>query len=602
MATSEEIRKRLELLRSAMKEMQVDLYLMTSSDYHSSEYVDDFFKVSEYFSGCTSDNVKLLIEAESARLWTDGRYFISAQRELQDTGITLMRMGEEYVPTVREYLADHLSKDMLLAFDGRCVSATDGREYRKIAAKNGAKIDSSVDFAERLWVERPAMPSNPITLLSDDYTGESYVSKARRVREALKRRGASYLVLSKLDDIMWLFNLRGGDVAYNPVALSYAILGMDTADLFLEEREVSDVLRDYCRAKRIKLHSYQEFFYYIRDYHFEGAVFVDEEASSDALLDVLHDRASLIGGINPTTMMKAIKNETELERSRHFYLQDSVQVCRFIFWLKNAIKTEQITEISAAKKMDELRSEIEGFLDLSFETISAYNENAAMAHYAPDEASCSILQRKGFLLVDSGGQFEGGTTDVTRTIVLGEVSDEMKRDFTLVAMANLRLLYAKFPYGCTGINLDTYARAPLWEAGVDYNHGTGHGIGYRLNVHEGPQAIRWRRRADGMDCMFEAGMITSDEPGIYRENQWGIRTESITICQEGETNSFGHFLQFEPLTFVPIDLEAIDASMMERSDIRRLNAYHAAVYEKIAPFLNEEEKLWLKDATRRIEE
>ncbi len=601
MVTSNEIRNRMGMLQSAMKEAGIDAYLITSSDYHASEYVGDFFKVSEYFSGCTSDNVTMIVEQNAARLWTDGRYFISAERELADTDIQLMKMGEPGVPTVKQYLGSILEKDALLGFDGRCVSAADGKAYRRIAEQNGARVDGTVDFAESLWLDRPQMPEHPVTILSDELAGESFESKAEKVREYLKRNQASYLVLSKLDDIMWLFNIRGADIACNPVAISYAILGLTTADLFIQDREVTAELRDYTRAHRIKLHDYFEFTDYIRDYHFEGRVFIDESASGDYLMNVLRKKADFVTGTNPTTLLKAVKNETELENSRKYYLLDSVAVCRFIYWLKHQIGKETITEISAARKIDELRSEIPGYLDLSFETISAYQGNAAMAHYAPDEEHCSVLSPEGFLLVDSGAQYLGGTTDVTRTIALGALTDEMKRDFTLVAAANLRLLYAKFPYGCTGINLDTFARAPLWESEIDYNHGTGHGIGYILNVHEGPQGIRWRANHNGRDWMFEKGMITSDEPGIYRKNKWGIRTESIIECVEDRTTEFGTFMKFDSLTYVPIDLDAIDPAYLDDSDIRKLNAYHSEVYEKIAPYLSDEEKTWLAHETRAIQ-
>lgn len=296
--------------------------------------------------------------------------------------------------------------------------------------------------------------------------------------------------------------------------------------------------------------------------------------------------------------MKAIKNPTELQNLRKYYIEDSVAVCRFIYYVKNNVGKIPMTEISAAQYLDNLRSQIPGFLDLSFPTISAYNANAAMAHYAPDENSCAELKPEGFLLVDSGGQYLGGTTDVTRTIALGPLSEEMKRDFTLVLASNLRLLYAKFPYGCTGVNLDTFARAPLWEHGIDFNHGTGHGIGYILNVHEGPQNIRWRANKKGKDWAFDAGMITSDEPGIYREGKYGIRTETITECVSDEVNEFGRFLKFAPLTYVPIDQEALDRNYLAKEDIEKLNDYHAKVWEKISPYLEGEEKEWLRKATR----
>ncbi len=600
MTNSEEIQKRLELLKSAMKQAGMDVYLATSSDFHASEYVGDFFKVTEYFSGCTSDNVTLIVEENSVKLWTDGRYFISAAKEIAGTEIELMKMGIPGVPTVNQYLEGILKEEMTLAYDGRCVSGAAGKQYRRIAEKKHAHVDGAVDFARKLWVNRPEMPTHPITILSEELSGESAAEKQNRVRAYLKQHQADYLVLSKLDDIMWLFNLRGGDIACNPVALSYAILGHETADLFLQREEVDDDVRSFARSNHIKIHDYEDFFDYIRDYHFEGKIYVDEGASSDALMSFLLKHEEVVVGTNPTTMMKAIKNETELSNLREFYVKDSVAVCRFIYRLKKKITSETVSEVSAADDLELLRKEIPGYFDLSFDTISAYNANAAMAHYTPDRENPVELKQKGFLLVDSGAQYWGGTTDVTRTIALGELSDEMKRDFTLVAAANLRLLYAKFPVGCTGVNLDTFARAPLWAEGIDFNHGTGHGIGYILNVHEGPQSIRWRANRTGRDWAFSKGMITSDEPGIYRENLWGIRTETIMECVEAEENEFGKFLAFEPLTFVPIDLEAIDLNRLCTGDLEKLNHYHRTVFERISPYLDGEELEWLKDATRAL--
>lgn len=597
MASKDEIVQRLETLKTQMKDSGVDAYLVTSSDFHASEYVGDYFKVSEYLTGCTSDNVTLVINEAGAYLWTDGRYFISAAEELEGTGVHLMRMGQPGVPTVREFLQMTLQKGQTLGFDGRCVSATDGEIYRYAASRRGAEVES-VDLISQIWPNRPKMASHPVILLDEKLTGETTRSKVAKVRAYLKRFQAGSLVLSKLDDIMWLFNFRGADIECNPVALSYAIIGISTLDLFIQSSEVTDEFRNYCREQQIKLHAYEDVYDYIKDYHFEGRIFADKNASSDTMIQLLKSKADLIFGTNPTTLMKAIKNPTELQNLRKYYIEDSVAVCRFIYYVKNNVGKIPMTEISAAQYLDNLRSQIPGFLDLSFPTISAYNANAAMAHYAPDENSCAELKPEGFLLVDSGGQYLGGTTDVTRTIALGPLSEEMKRDFTLVLASNLRLLYAKFPYGCTGVNLDTFARAPLWEHGIDFNHGTGHGIGYILNVHEGPQNIRWRANKKGKDWAFDAGMITSDEPGIYREGKYGIRTETITECVSDEVNEFGRFLKFAPLTYVPIDQEALDRNYLAKEDIEKLNDYHAKVWEKISPYLEGEEKEWLRKATR----
>lgn len=603
MIEKSKIKQRLTALRGAMKEAGADYCLITSSDYHASEYVGDFFKVSEYFSGCTSDNVIFIVSQTWAKLWTDGRYFISAAAELEGTGIALMKMGEPGVPTVTAFLKQTVGEGETLAFDGRCVTSDAGETYREIAAKNGGKVNGAFAPADRIWTDRPAMASHPAYVLDETLVGESFQDKLARVREKMSEKQADSLVISKLDDIMWLLNIRGADIAYNPVALSYLIVGRDDAALFIQESEMTGALRAYASDNGIRILPYGTIFDAVKTWHFEGNVMVDSSGTSDAMMHILEENAGkehLVLAPNPTSIMKAVKNPVELEHTREVYLQDSVALCRFIYYVKKNIGRIPMTEVSAAQYLDHLRSELPGYLDLSFGTISAYNANAAMAHYAPTPENCAQLEPHGFLLVDSGGQYLGGTTDVTRTIVLGELTKEMITDFTTVVKSNLRLLYARFLHGVSGISLDIYARAPFWERGQNFNHGTGHGIGYILNVHEGPQVIRWRARDPEDNTAFEPGMITSDEPGIYLEGKYGIRIETITECVEDRTTQFGRFLRFEPLTYAPIDLDAIDPSLMDASDIRKLNDYHRKVWEKISSFLEGDEKEWLREATREI--
>lgn len=601
MSDSETVISRLSMLRSEMKLAGYTWYLMITGDCHASETVGDHYKVTEFFSGCTSDNVVFLVNETEAWLWTDGRYFISAAAELDGTGIKLMRSGQDGVPTVDDFLKDNLAEGEVLAFDGRCVRAEKGRAYRKIAEKNGCRIEGRADLAGRVWTDRPPLPSNPVMILPDAVTGASFEEKLERVRAEFMKEGASYLLLSKLDDIMWLCNLRGNDIAYSPVALSYALIGTSTFDLFIQESETSGELTQWARTHRIKLHDYHDVYDYLMDYHFEGPVAVDPAYTSDAMLNTMDEKATLIYAKNPTEMLKACKNPVEIENIRKFYLLDSAAVCRFIFWLKKRMENgDPVSEISAAKKIDSLRAEIPGFIELSFGTISAYNANAAMAHYAPSEEKSARLAPHGFLLVDSGGQYMGATTDETRTIPLGELTPEMKRDFTLVAVSNLALMNAHFAKGTVGSQLDMIAREPLAQYGLDFNHGTGHGVGYILNVHEGPQRISHAPKKGG-EAPILPGMITSDEPGIYIEGNYGIRTESITLCVEGETNAFGTFLHFDPLTFIPIDTGAIDTAYMSDVDIERLNRYNAEVREKVAPLLAGEEREWLVRETEPVQ-
>lgn len=594
-----QISERLAALRSEMKKSGISLYVAVSSDYHASEYVSDFFKVTEFLSGCTSDNVTVAVTADSAKLWTDGRYFISAAGELAGTEWELMKMAEPGVPTVEEYLKETLQAGDVLGFDGRTVTVSSGETFRKAAEEKGAETNGAFAPADVIWQDRPAMPSHPVWILGIDVTGESAEDKLARVREKIHEAGAENAVISKIDDIMWILNIRGDDIHCNPVALSYLVLRQDSADLFIQESEVTEEFREYAEKLSISIRPYDSVFEAVSCMHFDGKVLLDRNATSDAMLYEVEKAAGTDGIVfetNPSTPMKAVKNETEIRHSKECYLKDSVALCRFMYWVQKNIGRIPMTEVSAAEHLDGLRAEIPGYVELSFDTISAYNANAAMAHYAPTKEKCATLAPEGFLLVDSGGTYMDGTTDVTRTIVLGKITDEMKRDYTTVAVSNLRLLYAKFLYGTTGNGLDTYARAPFWDRGLNFNHGTGHGVGYILNVHEGPQSIRWKNAG----TVFEPGMITSDEPGIYLENKYGIRIETITLCAEDETNEWGRFLHFEPLTYAPIDLRAIDTSMMDRSDIEKLNDYHRQVWKKVSPYLTDEENEWLRNETRPV--
>ena len=625
----------LALLRAAMKESKIDYYLMTSSDCHASEYVSDYFKVTEFVSGCTSDNVILIVGAEDAHLWTDGRYFISAAAELTGTGITLMKDGEEGVPPVGKWLKERLTanaagsdfaesgagsaavtpaagRPLTLGFDGRQVSARSGAAYRKLAEECGAAVNGEAALIDGIWADRPALPSHPVKVLPEEICGKTFAEKLADLRVDLKKEGADYTVISKLDDIMWLTNIRGGDVDYNPVALSYALVTPTEFFLFIQENELTEEARKYTKNYEIQLLPYESVFRFLEDYHFgnDAAILCDSSASSDAMVHLLSAKAKLIDRPNPTELAKACKNEVEMENIRKYYLLDSAALCRFIFYIKkqmgpaggdkrpDLLSAAPLTEMAAARKLDALRAEIPGFLDLSFPTIPAVGGNAAMAHYAP-EGEGDVIEPHGFLLVDSGGQYLGATTDVTRTIVIGDLTDQMRRDFTLVSAAHFRLMNAVFKKGTTGYQLDMLAREPLFAHGLDYGHGTGHGIGYILNVHEGPQRIGALRPGTAPVPMAE-GMLTSDEPGIYRENEYGIRTESITLTVPHSKTEFGSFLAFECLTWVPVDLDAIDTAYLTAEDRRALNEYHAKVYEKVAPLLGEEERAWLAKATKEI--
>ncbi len=594
------IKERITKLRTKMQDMKVDWYLIPTADFHNSEYVNEYFKVREFFSGFTGSNGTLLIGRDTAGLWTDGRYFIQAEQELEGTEITVFRMMEERVPTIQEFLQEHVQEGERLGFDGRVVTATLGLELEEQMNKKDGSVKYDADIAGHTWKDRPVLPANPILLLDKMTAGESVKSKLQKIRKEMEDKNADCHILSKLDDIMWLFNIRGGDIACNPVALSYAILYKEKTILFLQEKAVTDSLREMARKENIELESYANILFHIENIHDQKNILLDIQNTNYMVYKTLCQKHTIVNEVNPTNFWKSIKNDTEQKNMREAYLRDSAAVTKFIYWIKNTVKERKITEAEAAAYLNSLRSAIPGYLDLSFDTISAYKENAAMMHYNATKEHAKVLHPEGMLLVDSGGQYLGGTTDVTRTIVLGQISDKEKIHFTYVCIGMLNLLNARFLYGCTGRNLDILAREPLWSIDTDYKCGTGHGIGYILNVHEGPQNIRWRYAPKSEETVFEEGMVVSNEPGVYIENEYGIRTENIMICKKGNKNEYGQFMYFETLTYVPIDVEAIEVSLMSENDIEKINRYHNEVCTKISPYLNENELKWLREVTQPL--
>lgn len=594
------IQERLVKLRAAMQAHQIDFYLIPTADYHHSEYVDGFFKAREYFSGFTGSAGTLVVSMKEAGLWTDGRYFIQAEKEIEGTGVTLFRMMEEGVPTIQEYLKDKMKAGQTLGFDGKVVSTSLGQELEEILDKKNASICYDFDLAREVWTDRPELPCHPIMVLEDSLCGKTLTEKVSMAREKMKEKECAYHLLSKLDDLMWLFNIRGKDVTCNPVALSYAFLSKDQIHLFIQTEEITEEGVTYFAKNHVSVHGYDEIIPFLKEYAYNGKILLDKTTLSFALYKIASDRTECVNQANPTELLKAIKNETELTNIRDVYIRDSVVLTKYIFKMKQLEDKTSLNEYEAAMMVDNMRREVPGFLDLSFDTICGFKENAAMMHYEATAENHKQLEPEGMLLVDSGGQYLGGTTDVTRTFAMGPVTDQMKKHFTLVAVGMLRLAAAKFLQGCSGRNLDILARQPLWDIGVDYKCGTGHGIGYILNVHEGPQNIRWRYAATSTDSELYPGMIVSDEPGVYLEGEYGIRTENILEVVLDEKNSDGQFLSFKMLTYVPIDLELIDTKWMQPRDIALLNAYHRDVYEKLASYMSEEELSWLKEATREI--
>lgn len=594
------IRQRLDRLRLAMDQRKIDAYLVETADFHQSEYVGEYFKSRAYLSGFTGSAGTLVVMKEEAALWTDGRYFVQAAGELEGTGIRLMRSGQEGVPGVLEFLEQALPCKGSLGFDGRTVSAAWWEQAKARLEKKQVRLVGDLDLAGEIWENRPPLSARPVWILEEKYAGVGAEEKLENLRRQMREAGAQVHILTSLDDIAWLLNLRGDDVRNNPVFLSYFILWQDKAELFVNERILDQKAEEYLRNLGVEICPYESF--YQRAGQIQGEVILlERDGVNAALINCVAEKNQILDRMNPTSASKAVKNPVEIRNMKAAHLKDGTAVTRFIFWLKGEGVKKGADEITAAEKLEDFRREQEGYLGPSFDTISAYGANAAMCHYSAKEDSKAVLKPEGFYLVDSGGQYYEGTTDITRTIVLGPLTQEQKMHFTLVLASMLRLGASKFLSGCRGVTLDYVAREPLWRRGLDFNHGTGHGVGYLLNVHERPNRISFRVKDSLKDnAVLQEGMITSDEPGIYIEGSHGIRTENLVLCRKEEKNQFGQFLGFEYLTWVPIDREGIDLAYLTEGDIALLNEYHRQVYEKIGPRLPENERTWLKEATAPI--
>lgn len=595
------VKQRIENIRDLMKEKNIYAYIVPSSDYHQSEYVGDYFKSREFMSGFTGSAGTLIISMDEAGLWTDGRYFIQAENELKDSGIKLFKMGEEGVPTIEEYLLEKLPKNSTLGFDGRVMSVKEGQSLANKLAFKGINIEYKYDLVNDIWEDRCSLPTEKAFLLGTEYSGESFSDKLSRIRAVMKAKKATTHILASLDDIAWLFNIRGRDVKSNPVVLSYAVITIDSVYLFIDKNKIGKDIRAELSKENVQIKGYEEVYEFIKNIDENEVVLIDTSKVNYAIYNNIPSNVQKIEERNPSILFKSIKNEIELKNIRNSHIKDGVAFTKFMYWLKNNIGKIEITEISATQKLEEFRREQDKFIEPSFSTIAAYKDHAAMMHYSATEESNYKLEPRDLFLVDSGGQYFDGTTDITRTIALGPIPENVRKDFTNVVRGMIRLSKAKFLYGCRGYNLDILARGPLWEEGIDYKCGTGHGIGFVLNVHEGPNGFRWKVREDIDDtCILEEGMVTTNEPGVYVENSHGIRIENEIVVRKAEKNEYGQFMDFEVITFAPIDLDAIDESLILKDEKVYLNNYHKQVYDKISLYLNEEEKQWLKTYTREI--
>lgn len=593
------MREQLLCLRERMREENLDAYLIMTDDFHGSEYVGDYFKCREYISGFTGSAGTLVVFQDHAGLWTDGRYFLQAKAQLADTGITLYRSGEPEVPSVEEELEHRLAPGQKLGFDGRCIMASYARRLREQLEPQGVVICSNQDLAGQIWKDRPALSHEPVWILSDQYSGVHVEDKLREVRHILQSKKIDWFLLAALEDICWLLNVRGNDVACTPVVLSYLLLSQDTVRWYVQKEALPKDVRAYLNKAGIEIREYAQIYEDVRHLPAGIKLLYDENHVNDALVSQMPITIKAMDEQNPTLLLKAVKNPVEVDNERIAHKKDGIAVTRFIFWLKKQIGRQTITECTAAQRLEAFRKEQDAYMGPSFYPIIAYQEHGAIVHYTADEKTDIALRPEGLLLADTGGHYKEGTTDITRTIALGPLTQEQKEMYTMVLKGHIRLADATFIQGTTGMSLDVLAREPLWEQGYHYNHGTGHGVGYLLSVHEGPNSFRYRPAAvRGNDCVMEEGMITSDEPGIYLEGRFGIRLENLLVCVQKRKNEYGTFLGFEPLTMVPFDKDAILWDQLSEKEIQWLNAYHQKVYEVLSPYLSEEERQWLYTVTK----
>lgn len=592
---------RLSKVRDIMKSEGVDIYVVVTGNYHISEYAGDYFKEREFITGFTGSAGTAVITQDDARLFTDGRYFVQAEKQIEGTGFSLMKVGTPGVMNVAQYCESIVKDGMSMGFDGRTMPAEEGIELSDICKKAGAGCLYDFDAIENIYEDRAAFPHSKAFYLDEEYSGESIISKLSRIRKYMDNKNADIHIMATLDDICWTFNIRGCDVECNPVIMVYSVITKDEAYIYTDKDRFDDKTLAKFGEACVEVLSYDSIYEDIA--RMNGKVLIDKRRVNMRIYQLIQSGRDVEAVLsdNPAMLFKAIKNETEIRNLYSIHVDDGVAVTKFIFWLKKNVASGNITEADAAAYLDNLRSNIKDYIELSFDTISAYNENAAMMHYHADETNAAVLKPEGMLLVDSGGQYMRGTTDITRTIALGPVTDEMKMYYTLTLKGMLSLANAKFLKGCNGFSLDILARAPLWNVGMDYRCGTGHGIGYLLNVHESPNGFRWKHNPGKNDlAVIEEGMVTSDEPGVYIEGRFGIRIENEIVCLKDFDNEYGTFLKFDMLTVVPIDLELVDVNYLDAVDIERLNKYQERVYKTLGSYFDGEEKNMLREATRPV--
>lgn len=592
-----EIKLRLARLRELMKREHLSAFIFPSTDAHQSEYVADHWRGREWISGFNGSAGTAVVTMKSAALWTDSRYFLAAEEQLEDTEYQLMRLKMEGTPTIAEWLGKELQdvQSPEVGLDGMVNSYNYVKDLSYSLRKlGGITLRTNLDPLEQIWENRPSLPANPVEIQPLEYAGETLASKVVRIRKSLRELHADGMLVSALDDIAWTLNLRGTDVHCNPVFVSYLLIESDKVSLFVDDNKLSPEVKQYLQDNQVSLYNYNKVEKCLESYS-EYNILLDGDETSYYLWKTVKCQ-EIVAAASPIPAMKAVKNKAEIEGYRSAMLKDGVAMVKFLKWLKPAVEAGGQTEISIDEKLTSLRTEQKLFRDISFDTIAGYAQHGAIVHYEATPETDVVLKPEGLILIDSGAQYQDGTTDITRTIALGAVSEEMKHIYTLVLKAHIQLELVKFPDGASGTQLDAVGRECMWREGYNFLHGTGHGVGSYLCVHEGPHQIRM----EWMPTPLRAGMTLTDEPGLYLAGKFGVRIENTVLISDYMSTEFGKFLQIEPLTLCPIDTTPIDVDMLLPEEIDWLNAYHHSVYEKLSPFLDEEEKIWLENATKPI--
>ena len=592
------IPERIAALREAMKQHKIDAYIIPTSDPHMSEYPADCWKYREWISGFTGSAGTVIITADKAGLWTDSRYFLQASTQLEGTGIELFKMMLPETPTIPEFLTHELKEGQTVGLNGETYSLADARSLEKALAEKEIKLNTNASLIDPIWKERPAIPEAPMFEMPVELSGKSTEDKLIDINKMLHKAGADCTILSALDEVAWTFNIRGTDVAYNPVVISYAFVSEKESVLFVNPKKIPAEIAEHLKKEGMTLADYGMLATFLSRLPERTRVFIDSKRTNVAIYNALPKSSILIEGTSPANHLKSIKNETEIKGFRNAVLKDGIAMTKFYFWLEKMLKAgEKVTELSAAAKLTALRSEQPQYVMDSFASISSYGPHGAVVHYSPTPETDTELKTDSLYLLDSGAQYLDGTTDITRTIALcDEPSEQMKKDFTRALKGTIGIAKCKFPAGIRGCLIDAFARKALWDAGINYLHGTCHGIGHCLNVHEGPQSIRMEENP----VILEPGMVMSDEPAIYRPGEYGIRTENMILIREDSETEFGKFLGFETLTLCYIDTKLVIPSMLSVREHAWLNKYHQMVYDLVSPHLTEEEKAWLKEKTAEI--